>query len=160
MRKDEMHRPRQRQSTGRAPTTNTFRVRPRSHGLGRPRPGRNWLKIIQSEPESVSTARACERSIPLPLGHARTTMSFAGRRRGNKVKKGVQFTVMVVGQSFLGHILFLTSSTSFYLCTFRRLWHRTYHFREHPLRVRGPISQGFRQPRDCARGGRHQDQAC
>ena len=25
------------------------------------------------------------------------TMSFAGRRRGNKVKKGVQFTVMVVG---------------------------------------------------------------
>lgn len=28
-------------------------------------------------------------------------MSFAGRRRGNKVKKGVQFTVMVVGQSSL-----------------------------------------------------------
>lgn len=28
------------------------------------------------------------------------TMSFAGRRRGNKVKKGVQFTVMVVGQFF------------------------------------------------------------
>lgn len=27
-------------------------------------------------------------------------MSFAGRRRGNKVKKGVQFTVMVVGQFF------------------------------------------------------------
>ena len=26
-------------------------------------------------------------------------MSFAGRRRGNKVKKGVQFTVMVVGMS-------------------------------------------------------------
>ena len=26
-------------------------------------------------------------------------MSFAGRRRGNKVKKGVQFTVMVVGRS-------------------------------------------------------------
>ena len=26
-------------------------------------------------------------------------MSFAGRRRGNKVKKGVQFTVMVVGAS-------------------------------------------------------------
>ena len=25
-------------------------------------------------------------------------MSFAGRRRGNKVKKGVQFTVAVVGQ--------------------------------------------------------------
>lgn len=30
----------------------------------------------------------------------KTTMSFAGRRRGNKVKKGVQFTVMVVGQFF------------------------------------------------------------
>ena len=28
-------------------------------------------------------------------------MSFAGRRRGNKVKKGVQFTLMVVGQSSL-----------------------------------------------------------
>jgi cell division control protein 11 len=27
-------------------------------------------------------------------------MSFAGRRRGNKVKKGVQFTVMVVGMFF------------------------------------------------------------
>lgn len=26
-------------------------------------------------------------------------MSFAGRRRGNKVKKGVQFTLMVVGAS-------------------------------------------------------------
>ena len=26
-------------------------------------------------------------------------MSFAGRRRGNKVKKGVQFTLMVVGMS-------------------------------------------------------------
>lgn len=26
-------------------------------------------------------------------------MSFAGRRRGNKVKKGVQFTLMVVGTS-------------------------------------------------------------
>ena len=25
-------------------------------------------------------------------------MSFAGRRRGNKVKKGVQFTLMVVGE--------------------------------------------------------------
>jgi cell division control protein 11 len=28
-------------------------------------------------------------------------MSFAGRRRGNKVKKGVQFTLMVVGELFL-----------------------------------------------------------
>lgn len=28
-------------------------------------------------------------------------MSFAGRRRGNKVKKGVQFTIMVVGQFFV-----------------------------------------------------------
>lgn len=30
-----------------------------------------------------------------------TKMSFAGRRRGNKVKKGVQFTLMVVGAFFL-----------------------------------------------------------
>lgn len=30
--------------------------------------------------------------------HPHITMSFAGRRRGNKVKKGVQFTVMVVGK--------------------------------------------------------------
>lgn len=30
-----------------------------------------------------------------------TKMSFAGRRRGNKVKKGVQFTVMVVGKCIL-----------------------------------------------------------
>ena len=29
-----------------------------------------------------------------------TKMSFAGRRRGNKVKKGVQFTLMVVGAPF------------------------------------------------------------
>lgn len=37
-----------------------------------------------------------------PLVFARfftTKMSFAGRRRGNKVKKGVQFTLMVVGSS-------------------------------------------------------------
>ena len=31
-------------------------------------------------------------------------MSFAGRRRGNKVKKGVQFTVMVVGRCRLSVI--------------------------------------------------------
>lgn len=38
-------------------------------------------------------------------------MSFAGRRRGNKVKKGVQFTVMVVGLylSFLTTRLLLTN---------------------------------------------------
>ena len=35
-------------------------------------------------------------------------MSFAaGRRRGNKVKKGVQFTLMVVGQSPFSHIFAL-----------------------------------------------------
>ena len=33
------------------------------------------------------------------LLHSNLNMSFAGRRRGNKVKKGVQFTVMVVGTS-------------------------------------------------------------
>jgi len=34
-------------------------------------------------------------------------MSFAGRRRGNKVKKGVPFTLMVVGQSPFSHIFAL-----------------------------------------------------
>ncbi len=34
-----------------------------------------------------------------PSPHPHIIMSFAGRRRGNKVKKGVQFTVMVVGKS-------------------------------------------------------------
>jgi hypothetical protein len=29
--------------------------------------------------------------------HLKPNMSFAGRRRVNKVKKGVQFTLMVVG---------------------------------------------------------------
>ena len=38
-------------------------------------------------------------------------MSFAGRRRGNKVKKGVQFTVMVVGQYIIVFICFLTANT-------------------------------------------------
>jgi len=31
------------------------------------------------------------------LSPTHSAMSFAGRRRGNKAKKGVQFTVMVVG---------------------------------------------------------------
>lgn len=34
-------------------------------------------------------------------------MSFAGRRRGNKVKKGVQFTLMVVGQFVLAYAFLL-----------------------------------------------------
>ncbi|KAG6868326.1 hypothetical protein C0993_004935 [Termitomyces sp. T159_Od127] len=36
-------------------------------------------------------------------------MSFAGRRRGNKVKKGVQFTVMVVGTSGTGRTTFVNT---------------------------------------------------
>ncbi|EIN13529.1 GTP binding protein [Punctularia strigosozonata HHB-11173 SS5] len=36
-------------------------------------------------------------------------MSFAGRRRGNKVKKGVQFTVMVVGASGTGRTTFVNT---------------------------------------------------
>ena len=35
-------------------------------------------------------------------------MSFAGRRRGNKVKKGVQFTLMVVGTLTQWHFFPLT----------------------------------------------------
>jgi len=90
---------------------NTFRVRPRSV-----QPSLNWLKSFSRSPNRFQLpVPARERSIPLPLDQARTTMSFAGRRRGNKVKKGVQFTVMVVGQSFFVHISFLASSTSFYL---------------------------------------------
>src|SRR6266478_4937739 len=74
------------------------------------------------------------------------TMSFAGRRRGNKVKKGVQFTVMVVGQSSFTHV-FSRHFTNWFVLLFavlsRRLWHRTYHICEHPLRVRGLGSQNF-----------------
>ncbi|EPQ60898.1 Septin [Gloeophyllum trabeum ATCC 11539] len=36
-------------------------------------------------------------------------MSFAGRRRGNKVKKGVQFTLMVVGSSGTGRTTFVNT---------------------------------------------------
>ncbi|KAG6911796.1 hypothetical protein DXG01_000043 [Tephrocybe rancida] len=36
-------------------------------------------------------------------------MSFAGRRRGNKVKKGVQFTLMVVGASGTGRTTFVNT---------------------------------------------------
>ncbi|KAI0762821.1 GTP binding protein [Fomes fomentarius] len=36
-------------------------------------------------------------------------MSFAGRRRGNKLKKGVQFTVMVVGASGTGRTTFVNT---------------------------------------------------
>lgn len=62
--------------------------------------------IFHSELKSVSTVR---HSIRIRR-HAWTTpvtMSFAGRRRGNKVKKGVQFTLMVVGQFFLAHAFLL-----------------------------------------------------
>jgi cell division control protein 11 len=36
-------------------------------------------------------------------------MSFAGRRRNNKVKKGVQFTIMVVGASGTGRTTFVNT---------------------------------------------------
>jgi cell division control protein 11 len=36
-------------------------------------------------------------------------MSFAGRRRANKVKKGVQFTIMVVGASGTGRTTFVNT---------------------------------------------------
>lgn len=43
-------------------------------------------------------------------------MSFAGRRRGNKVKKGVQFTLMVVGMSSV----YLVASFPYFRDTERR----------------------------------------
>ncbi|CAL1696163.1 unnamed protein product [Somion occarium] len=46
-------------------------------------------------------------------------MSFAGRRRGNKVKKGVQFTVMVVGASGTGRTTFVNT-----LCESEVLTHK------------------------------------
>ncbi|KAA1468630.1 GTP binding protein [Dentipellis sp. KUC8613] len=46
-------------------------------------------------------------------------MSFAGRRRGNKVKKGVQFTVMVVGASGTGRTTFVNT-----LCESEVLGHK------------------------------------
>lgn len=47
---------------------------------------------------STTKTRSPGSSTSLSLPHPHITMSFAGRRRGNKVKKGVQFTVMVVGK--------------------------------------------------------------
>ncbi|KAL9716051.1 Cell division control protein 11 [Leucoagaricus gongylophorus] len=47
-------------------------------------------------------------------------MSFAGRRRGNKAKKGVQFTVMVVGTSGTGRTTFVNT-----LCEAEVLPHKT-----------------------------------
>ena len=52
-------------------------------------------------------------SLVLHISYARAAMSFAGRRRGNKVKKGVQFTVMVVGQYPLRRHLMLYDSSEF-----------------------------------------------
>ncbi|KAF7306691.1 hypothetical protein MIND_00460800 [Mycena indigotica] len=46
-------------------------------------------------------------------------MSFAARRRGNKVKKGVQFTVMVVGASGTGRTTFVNT-----LCESEVLTHK------------------------------------
>jgi cell division control protein 11 len=46
-------------------------------------------------------------------------MSFAGRRRGNKVKKGVQFTLMVVGASGTGRTTFVNT-----LCETEVLQHK------------------------------------
>ncbi|KAF6766397.1 septin [Ephemerocybe angulata] len=46
-------------------------------------------------------------------------MSFAGRRRGNKVKKGVQFTLMVVGSSGTGRTTFVNT-----LCESEVLTHK------------------------------------
>ena len=64
------------------------------------------------EPHSIQASNLPSTKLPV-------TMSFAGRRRGNKVKKGVQFTVMVVGTFFpplhpviykLGFLFFFFSS--------------------------------------------------
>jgi hypothetical protein len=59
-------------------------------------------------------------------------MSFAGRRRVNKAKKGVQFTVMVVGQC---SALFSTLSVYFSLRGYRQFWLWTDDVRQQALRV-------------------------
>jgi hypothetical protein len=70
-------------------------------------------------------------------------MSFAGRRRGNKVKKGVQFTVMVVGEFSPCKGTLLPSQRSNQRC----LWHRADDFCQYLVRIRGLASQNLRQSR-------------
>jgi cell division control protein 11 len=61
-------------------------------------------------------------------------MSFAGRRRGNKVKKGVQFTIMVVGASGTGRTTFVNT-----LCESDVLAHK-----ESPPPAEAHVEQGVR----------------
>lgn len=70
----------------------------------RPIAGRSLKWPASCDPSCVRVPQRKRRS-PSPRSslqlalHSLSIMSFAGRRRGNKVKKGVQFTVMVVGKS-------------------------------------------------------------
>ena len=64
---------------------------------------------------SLSPRRRPKSSSRPRLPYPAYNMSFAGRRRGNKVKKGVQFTVMVVGQYFRSHPCASSASAHCYL---------------------------------------------
>ena len=52
---------------------------------------------VGKESRSVKFSTGLSQLLPVLSSYTLNKMSFAGRRRGNKVKKGVQFTVMVVG---------------------------------------------------------------
>lgn len=85
--------------------------------------------------------------VPPPRPHLLSAMSFAGRRRGNKVKKGVQFTLMVVGTSLcLDTCTFsppILLQLVIYLIILRYFRNRSHYLRQHPLRVRSPCPQGL-----------------
>jgi len=53
--------------------------------------------MAEFEANSTSTPTFGNTFFLSPVHVPDSAMSFAGRRRGNKAKKGVQFTVMVVG---------------------------------------------------------------
>lgn len=85
----------------------------------RRRPPPPSVRVASAEIQT-SPRRSClddhqKAAVNSPRPYSAYNMSFAGRRRGNKVKKGVQFTVMVVGQYFPSYSCASSASAHCYL---------------------------------------------
>lgn len=143
------------------------RARQNRQGAGARRPRMGPLRVSERRPSppsvrvawaefqvpnfapSLSPRRRPKSSSRPRRSYPAYNMSFAGRRRGNKVKKGVQFTVMVVGQCFRSHPCASSASAHCYwgvldasawyackpFCHCRCFWYRPHDLCEHPVRV-------------------------
>lgn len=114
--------------------------------------------VVETGTGVVTQSTQSTRSLHLPLRFVSVTSrlhhsTMASRRKN--VKKGVQFTIMVVGKQ-LPSLVSLSAQNSVARC----VGNRPHDVCEHPLRVGNHRTQGLRQSRDRTYRRGHQNQAC